>query len=37
MNKFEQTLPVVPEVLRASAPVIDADYEPQSAHVPLAH
>src|SRR5690348_1763566 len=37
MNKFEQTVPIVPEVYRASAPVIDADYEPQSAHVPLAH
>src|SRR5271166_5758526 len=32
-------LPVVPETYRASAPVavIDADYEPQAAHVPLAH
>ena len=32
-------LPAVPETYRASAPisVIDADYEPQAAHVPLAH
>ncbi len=37
MNKFEPALPAVPEVYRAPAPIIDADYEPQSAHVPLAH
>ena len=32
-------LPAVPETYRAPAPVavIDADYEPQAAHVPLAH
>src|SRR5712691_925831 len=37
MKKLEPTLPAVTEVYRAAAPVIDADYEPQSAHVPLAH
>ena len=37
MNKFEPTLPAVPEVYRAAAPVIDAEFEAQPAHVPLAH
>src|SRR5712691_4614760 len=37
MNKFEPTLPAVPEVYRAAAPVIDAEFETQPAHVPLAH
>ena len=37
MNKFEPTLPTVPEVYRAAAPVIDAEFETQPAHVPLAH
>jgi succinoglycan biosynthesis transport protein ExoP len=34
-----ENLPAVPESYRAAAPVavIDADYEPQTAHVPLAH
>src|SRR5580692_6943492 len=34
-----ENLPAVPETYRAAAPiaVIDADYEPQPAHVPLAH
>src|ERR1022692_208195 len=34
-----ENLPAVPESYRASAPptIIDADYEPQAAHVPLAH
>src|SRR5579863_6921094 len=34
-----ENLPAVPESYRTSAPptIIDADYEPQAAHVPLAH
>src|ERR1700693_3765463 len=36
-NKFEPTLPAVPGVYRAAAPVIDAEFEAQPAHVPLAH
>ena len=33
-----ENLPAVPETYRAVTPtVIDADYEPQAAHVPLAH
>src|ERR1700678_1065098 len=34
-----ENLPVLPEPYRAVPPptVIDADYEPQAAHVPLAH
>src|SRR5438105_15281682 len=37
MNKFEPHPAPVTEVYRAAAPVIDADYEPQAAQVPLAH
>jgi succinoglycan biosynthesis transport protein ExoP len=37
MNKLEPGLPALTEAYRAGAPVIDADYEPQSAQVPLAH
>jgi len=37
MSKFEPILPAVPEVYRAAAPVIDAEFEAQPAHVPLAH
>ncbi len=33
-----ENLPAVPETYRAVTPtVIDAEYEPQAAHVPLAH
>lgn len=35
MKKFEP--PSFPETFRAPAPVLDVDYEPQPAHVPLAH
>jgi succinoglycan biosynthesis transport protein ExoP len=37
MNKLEPGLPALTEAYRAAAPVIDADFEPQSAQVPLAH
>src|SRR5229473_319600 len=37
MNKFEPTLPAVPEVYRAAAPVIDAEFEREPVHIPLAH
>src|SRR6266849_4456096 len=37
MNKFELNSPAAPEVYRAMPPVADLDYEPQAAHVPLAH
>ena len=29
--------PALPESYRAPAPILDAEYEPQAAHVPLAH
>ncbi len=39
MKKFEPNLPAVPETIRVAsqAPVLDFEYEPQPAHVPLAH
>ncbi len=39
MKKFEPTLPAVQETIRVAAqvPFLDAEYEPQPAHVPLAH
>ncbi|MBZ5602493.1 MAG: polysaccharide biosynthesis tyrosine autokinase [Acidobacteriia bacterium] len=41
MKKFEPHLPAVQETFRVpqpgQIPVIDAEYEPQAAHVPLAH
>ena len=37
MNNLEPGLPALTETYRAGAPVIDADFEPQSAQVPLAH
>jgi hypothetical protein len=39
MKKFETNLPAVTETIRvpAAAPIFDADYESQPAHVPLAH
>ena len=38
MKKFEPNLPAVQEPLRlAQLPLLDAEYEPQPAHVPLAH
>jgi polysaccharide biosynthesis transport protein len=41
MKTFEPNLPAVPETIRVTAqspaPFYDADYEPQPAHVPLAH
>ena len=37
MKKLEPNLPALPETVRAAAPVLDLDYEPQAAHVPLAH
>jgi polysaccharide biosynthesis transport protein len=39
MKKFETNLPAVTETIRvpAAAPIFDAEYEPQPAHVPLAH
>jgi polysaccharide biosynthesis transport protein len=35
MKKFEP--PTLPEPYRAPTPILDAEYEPQAAHVPLAH
>src|SRR5580700_7878641 len=35
MKKFEP--PTLPEPYRNAAPILDAEYEPQAAHVPLAH
>src|SRR5580704_11302951 len=35
MKKFES--PTLPEPYRNAAPILDAEYEPQAAHVPLAH
>src|SRR5215813_1845463 len=42
MKKFEPSFIAVEETFRSAAPIqpfqtIDADYEPQAAHVPLAH
>ena len=39
MKKFEPNLPAVPETIRVAsqAPVLDFEYAPQPAHVPLAH
>src|SRR6202453_3770397 len=41
MKRYEPNLPAVQETLRVQGPVpvpvLDADYEPQQAHVPLAH
>jgi len=39
MKKFEPNLPAVPETIRVAppAPVLDLEYAPQPAHVPLAH
>src|SRR6202163_4138011 len=39
MNNYEPSLPAAQEIYRvaAPAPVMDAEYEPQAAHVPLAH
>jgi succinoglycan biosynthesis transport protein ExoP len=40
MKKFEPNLPAVQETFRVPPPLqsaLDADYEPQAAHVPLAH
>src|SRR6266852_9372370 len=37
MNKLEVNSPALPDVYRAMPPVADLDYEPQQAHVPLAH
>src|SRR5215470_20091965 len=41
MKNFDPNLPVVQDAIRVQAagqpPFLDADYEPQSAHVPLAH
>ena len=38
MKKLESNLPALQETIRAaSPPIFDADYEPQAAHVPLAH
>ena len=40
MKKFDSNLPAVQETYRVAAqplPTIDADYEPQPAHLPLAH
>lgn len=38
MKKLESNLPMIPETIRVAAPpILDADYELQAAHVPLAH
>lgn len=40
MKKLETNLPAIQEPYRLAAgqpPIVDADYEPQPAHVPLAH
>src|SRR5438309_5110829 len=37
MHKLELNSPAVPDVYRAMPPIADLDYEPQAAHVPLAH
>src|SRR5947209_12500782 len=41
MKKFESNLPAIQEAFRVPAPgqppMIEADYEPQAGHVPLAH
>jgi polysaccharide biosynthesis transport protein len=38
MKKFESNLPALQETYRvAAAPAIDAEYEPQPAHLPLSH
>jgi succinoglycan biosynthesis transport protein ExoP len=40
VKKFDSNLPAVQEPYRVappSAPILDADYEPQPAHLPLAH
>src|SRR5262249_21749392 len=37
MKRLDSNLPTAPETYRVSAPVIDAEYEPQPAHLPLAH
>ena len=39
MNKFDPKLPAVQETIRVplNAPVLDAEYEAASAHVPLSH
>ncbi len=37
MNRSEINVPAVQEIYRGAAPVIDGEYEPEAAHVPLAH
>lgn len=37
MERFESTLPAIPESLRPAPAIIDAEYEPSAAAVPLSH
>src|SRR5258708_18433462 len=37
MERFESTLPAIPETIRPAPAIIDAEYEPSAAAVPLSH